>query len=144
MEQEKDIRWIQRFYNFKKALKKLNDACNESQSRELNDLEKQGFIKAFEFTFELSWLVIKDYFEYQGNPNIRGSRDAFKMALNYNIIENGKSWFKMIEARNITSHTYDEDIIDSIISTVNSSFIIEFNSFEGKMKTIENDDQQKI
>jgi nucleotidyltransferase substrate binding protein (TIGR01987 family) len=141
MKQENDIRWIQRFNNFKKALKKLNDACNESQTRELNDLEKQGFIKAFEFTFELSWLVIKDYFEYQGNPNIRGSRDAFKIALKYDIIENSKSWFKMIEARNITSHTYEEDIIDSIILTVKSSFITELNSLERKMKTIENENQ---
>jgi nucleotidyltransferase substrate binding protein (TIGR01987 family) len=139
MEQENDIRWIQRFSNFKNALKQLNEACIQSQSRELNDLEKQGLIKAFEFTFELSWLVIKDYFEYQGNPNIRGSRDAFKVALKYNVIENGGVWMKMIETRNITAHTYDEDIIEGIISIVVSVFIKELNSFEEKMILIAND-----
>lgn len=85
--ESKDIRWEQRFCNFIKALKKLEDAVNyihenfliddeEKFDDIVNDLIKQGLIQSFEFTHELAWNVIKDYAAYQGNPEIRGSSDA--------------------------------------------------------------------
>jgi len=46
----------------------------------LNELEKQGLIQAFEYTYELAWNTIKDYFENQGETGIHGSRDAFRLA----------------------------------------------------------------
>ena len=62
-----DIRWIQRFANFQSALAQLKDGVDTFNSRDLSLLEKQGLIQAFEFTHELAWNVLKDYFEYQGN-----------------------------------------------------------------------------
>ena len=58
------IRWIQRFHNFQLALAQLNDAVLLSKERELSLLEKQGLIQAFEYTHELAWKVMKDFFEY--------------------------------------------------------------------------------
>ena len=37
-----DIRWIQRFQNYKRVLQKLEDAVVLKEERELTDLEKQG------------------------------------------------------------------------------------------------------
>nr|VFJ56069.1 MAG: nucleotidyltransferase substrate binding protein, HI0074 family [Candidatus Kentron sp. DK] len=73
-----DIRWRQRFDNYRQALARLRDAVALRQQRPLSDLEQQGLIKAFEFTHELAWNVMKDYFEYQGNTRITGSRDAIR------------------------------------------------------------------
>ena len=56
------IRWIQRFHNFQIALAQLNDAVLLSKERELSLLEKQGLIQAFEYTHELAWKVMKDFF----------------------------------------------------------------------------------
>ena len=56
------IRWIQRFHNFQIALTQLNDAVLLSKERELSLLEKQGLIQAFEYTHELAWKVMKDFF----------------------------------------------------------------------------------
>jgi nucleotidyltransferase substrate binding protein (TIGR01987 family) len=75
---EKDIRWIQRFRNYSKALGQLSRFI---EKKELNELEKQGLIQAFEYTYELAWNTIKDYFENQGETGIHGSRDAFRLAL---------------------------------------------------------------
>ncbi|MCK5741779.1 MAG: nucleotidyltransferase substrate binding protein, partial [Chlorobi bacterium] len=61
---EKDIRWIQRFDNYKKAFSNLKNAVDLSQKRDLSDLEKQGLIQSFEFTYELAWKTLKDYLNY--------------------------------------------------------------------------------
>lgn len=76
-----DIRWQQRFANFKKALQQLQEAVELRGQRELSKLEKQGVIQAFEFTHELAWNVLKDYLQDQGNQNISGSKDATHRSL---------------------------------------------------------------
>ena len=48
--EDKDIRWQQRFSNFKKALQQLEKAVAFSRTKELSELEKQGVIQTFEFT----------------------------------------------------------------------------------------------
>lgn len=54
-----DIRWIQRFNNFSKALAQLEKFIEKG---ELNELEKQGLIQSFEYTYEIACNTIKDYF----------------------------------------------------------------------------------
>ena len=85
MTENKDIRWMQRFDNYRKALRLLGQAVeivsqrvNEDEAVE--DLLKEGLIQRFEYTHELAWKVMKDYAEYQGYTDIRGSRDAFRKA----------------------------------------------------------------
>ena len=139
MENE-DIRWLQRFSNYQKALAQLNDAVSLSQSRELSLLEKQGLIKAFEFTHELAWNMLKDYLTYQGNQEIRGSRDAFREAFKVGLIHNGEVWMETIKARNITTHTYDEIVVQRAFETIVHDYILLFQDllteFE-KIKTKE-------
>lgn len=83
-----DIRWKQRFSNFKKALSQLSKFI---EKRDLNELEEQGLIQAFEYTYELAWNVIKDYYEFQGTAAIQGSRDAFRLALNRGLLKDGRA-----------------------------------------------------
>ena len=47
------------------------------------------------------------FFIYQGNPDIMGSRDATREALQNGLIEAGEIWMDMIKSRNLTSHTYN-------------------------------------
>ena len=113
-----DIRWIQRFDNFKRALKQLEMAFGLLEQRELNDLEKQGFIQAFEYNFELAWNVIKDFYGYQGVSNIQGSRDAFRIAFERGLISEGDIWMDMIKKRQLTVHIYNEDVANMIFSAI--------------------------
>lgn len=130
---EKDIRWKQRFSSYKKALKQLEDAVELSRVRELTNLEKQGFIQAFEFTHELAWKTMKDFLEYKGNSEIYGSRDASRYAFSYGLVEDGSAWMEMINSRNMTSHVYDMRIADEIIELIEQRYFIEMNQFEEKM-----------
>jgi nucleotidyltransferase substrate binding protein (TIGR01987 family) len=88
------------------------------QQRGLSDLEKQGVIQAFEFTHELAWNVMKDYFSWQGNPNITGSRDAIREAFNKGLITEGDGWMEMIKSRNQTSHTYNKLVANEIVEKI--------------------------
>ncbi len=61
-----EIRWIQRFENYAKAFGNLNSAVDLANERTLSNLEEQGLIQAFEYTFELAWKTVKDYLEHAG------------------------------------------------------------------------------
>lgn len=111
-----DVRWKQRFQNFSKAMAQLQKFIDKGEN--LNELEEQGMIQAFEYTFELAWNLIKDYYEFQGASNIQGSRDAFRLAYNRGLISDGDTWMKMIESRTRTSHTYNEETADEIAQAV--------------------------
>ncbi len=96
-----DIRWIQRFSNYKKALGQLEAAVKISIERQLSDLEKQGIIQGFEYTHELAWNTLKYYLEYQGNNSIKGLRDAIREAFKVELISDGETWMDMIKSRNL-------------------------------------------
>ena len=129
----KDIRWIQRFNNFEKALNQLTKFIEKGK---LNEFERQGFIQAFEYTFELAWNTLKDYFEDQGEQNIFGSRDAFRLAFKRGLIEGGETWMKMITSRIATSHTYNEDVALQIANDTKNLYYGEFVKLYEKLKVI--------
>ncbi len=131
-----NIRWIQRFSHFDKALIQLEEAVVLQTERDLSNLEAQGLIQAFEFTHELAWNVMKDFFEYQGNTEIRGSRDATREAFQYGLIENGNVWMEMIRSRNQSSHTYNQDTAQDILEKVCEQYFSLFLAFREKMQTL--------
>lgn len=120
---EADIRWIQRYDNYKRAFSQLKSAVDLASERPLSDLEKQGLIQSFDFTHELSWKMLKDFLEERGNLGIYGSKDAVREAFNYGLIENGDVWMDMIRSRKLTSHTYNEKMAEEIINSVCGFFI---------------------
>jgi len=132
-----DIRWKQRFKNFTKALATLKNAVDLAAKRSLSDLEKQGVIQGFEFTFELAWNVMKDYLEEQGISDIIGSKNAVRHAFNKGLIDNGQVWMDIIEGRNISSHTYYEETAEKLLDKIINNFYESFLAFEKKMEILE-------
>jgi len=133
-----DIRWQQRLANYIKALEQLSNAVAIGRQRPLSDLEKQGLIQAFEFTHELAWNVMKDYFAYQGNPEINGSRDAAREAFQKGLIADGEGWMEMINSRNQTTHTYQQKIADEIAGHITERYFPLFQRFLEKMASLKN------
>jgi nucleotidyltransferase substrate binding protein (TIGR01987 family) len=133
---EKDIRWLQRFSNFKKAFKKLESAA---KMKSLNELEQEGLIQRFEYTYELAWNTIKDLLEYQGFSGITGSRDAFKQAIERGLIKHGDIWMQMIGSRQKTSHVYDEDEADEIAEIIIDNYIPQFKVL---IERLENEEEK--
>ncbi len=111
----KDIRWQQRFYNFKKGFSHLSIAIEQEQ---LNYLESLGLIHTFEYVYELAWKTLQDYLSYQGYVKAKGPRASIQQAFKDGLIEDGMLWMEMLKKRELTGHTYiestNEDLIESI------------------------------
>lgn len=157
----KDIRWHQRFSNFRKALRTLNENIQyikeqqeidwELEEEDFGDLLlgtanilKQGLIQSFEFTFELAWNVMKDYAEFQGNNEIKGSRDAIRYAAQVALVDEGHTWMEMIKSRTASSHTYDEDSANEIVKDILLLYQKEFVKFENKMEGLRSGEQGNL
>ncbi len=131
---EQDIRWQQRYANYKKALRQLQSAVELSKHRELSQLEKQGMIQAFEFTHELAWNVLKDYLQDQGTQDINGSKDATREAFKVELIADGESWMAMIQSRNASTHTYNEHTAEELVEAIVERYYPLFEALEMEMQ----------
>lgn len=130
---QNDIRWKQRFYNYQKAIVQLTKFIEKG---ELNELEEQGIIKAFEYTYELAWNVIKDYYEEQGEVSIQGSRDALRLAFQRGLITDGDNWMKMIKSRIASVHTYNLEVAQQINQDIHDIYFQLFIELKEKMESL--------
>ena len=130
---EQDIRWEQRFKNYKKAFTQLRKFIDKG---ELSELEMQGLVKAFEYTYELAWTTMKDFLEYRGQVDIYGSRDAIRMAFQLGLVDDGHLWMDMLKSRNKTSHTYNEETAQEICRAVTEEYFPAFYQLIKKLDSI--------
>jgi nucleotidyltransferase substrate binding protein (TIGR01987 family) len=141
MEQQTDIRWKQRFSNYRKALAKLDTAINIAVDRdqdptgEVDELLQEGLIQRFEYTHELAWNLMKDYLAYQGYTDIRGPRDAIRRALEEGLVDDAR-WMETISDRNLTSHNYDKSVADDIYRRIVEVYHPLFIRLEQKMQSL--------
>jgi nucleotidyltransferase substrate binding protein (TIGR01987 family) len=121
-----DIRYLQRFENYKKALTLLVEACKEPPK---SLLEQDGIIQRFEYTFELAWKTLQDLFIYRGYDGIMWPRLVIEQAFADEIIEDGTLWFAMLKSRNATTHTYDEEVVADILDSIFKRYLAELVRF---------------
>jgi nucleotidyltransferase substrate binding protein (TIGR01987 family) len=133
MKNREDIRWVQRFSNYNKALAQLKRFFAK---KELNELEEQGLIKAFEYTYELAWNTIKDFYEDQGETGIQGSKDAVRLAFKRGLIGEGESWMEMIENRKLTVHTYNEATATEVVNLIKKKYFDLFINLQDSLDEI--------
>jgi nucleotidyltransferase substrate binding protein (TIGR01987 family) len=110
--------------NYQRALDALKTGA--AQIKNLNDLEKDGLIQRFEFTFELAWKLLKDYLISDGMIEPGGPRSTIKAAAQIGLID-PFSWEEMLEARNTLSHQYDEAKSRDVVYQIANVFINYFD-----------------
>lgn len=123
MTDNQDTRWQQRFINLKKAFAQLERFIAEEN---LNEMEEQGLIKAFEYSFELSWKTLQDLLKEKGYVDIIGPRPIIEQSFQDGYITDGKGWMQMLKSRNLTSHTYDENTAEEIIEEIRNRYFYLF------------------
>lgn len=101
----------------KKAYRKLSTGIKLTK----DELDRDGVIQRFEFTFELLWKALKIYLENQGII-VKTPRDSFAEAFRINIISDEKIFLDMLEDRNNTSHIYDEETAKKIFNRIRENY----------------------
>jgi nucleotidyltransferase substrate binding protein (TIGR01987 family) len=143
MENTQDIRWKQRFQNYEKALNRLKEAIEKSETfndnEQKNDLDffdiiKSGVIKSFEYTYELAWNVMKDYAASQGFLEPKSPKAAIREAFRIGLIQKYEIWSDVLQSRNKTSHTYDDEIANEVFFDIKDKYFSEFQIFYNVMK----------
>ena len=129
-----DIRWIQRFNNFNKALNSLTKAIAEYNEDDTDEVVKVGMIKFFEMTHELAWNTMKDYYENQGETGIQGSKDAIKLSFSRGLITEAQKWFDMVDSRKLSVHTYDEDTANEVARDISETYINLFYQLQTRLQ----------
>ena len=123
-----EIRWQYRFSNFSRAYSLLREAL-EDGVEPLNQLELEGVIQRFEFTFELSWNLLKDRLEYDGLVIATITpRNVIREAYSAKLIDDCETWIDMLTDRNLMSHTYDFERFKAVVENIHSRYLTVLNS----------------
>ena len=129
-----DIRWHQRFANFKKALLKLEEVVNDRNPESLSELEKEGLIQRFEYTYELAWKTLQDLLRENGYFDLAGPSPVLEQAYQDGYIADGEAWKKMKKSRELTAHTYNSDTAEEIATNINSVYYGLLKALETKLE----------
>ena len=120
---EQDIRWMQRYDNYHRACKRILEVTESGiDPGKLSELEMEGLIQRFEYTFELGWKVLQDLLKYKGYEFMQGPNGTLKKAFEDGLIENHDGWRRMAMARVTTSHTYNEGEAEEVARQIYESF----------------------
>jgi len=130
-----DIRWQQRFQNFDRALGLLRSALAGKQIEDYNELETEGLVQRFEYTFELAWKTVKDYLEYSGVVLTQITPAAvIKEAFAAKLISDGELWMEMLKRRNVMSHTYDFQQFQAAVAAIHARYLTAFEQLHGLLR----------
>jgi nucleotidyltransferase substrate binding protein (TIGR01987 family) len=131
---EPDVRWIQRYKHFAQAFIQLDRAIDLSKQRPLTELENLGIVKIFNNAYELAWNTIRNYYEAQGEVEIYGSRNAFRLAFKKGLIENDKIWEEMLKNKIFVAQAYNEAVIEEISTAILDRYYSEFVALRRALK----------
>jgi nucleotidyltransferase substrate binding protein (TIGR01987 family) len=130
MKQNKGERLSHTLKNFERSLKSMEKALATPVTEE-RDLA--GIIQNFEFVYELSWKVLKQRLEGEGF-SIGSPKQAFKKAFQSGLIKNEKTWLDILDDRNLTVHTYDEELARRMYEDIRSRYLKEFQDLLRTLK----------
>lgn len=115
-----------RYENFKKAFSLYESAVKPN----LSDLEQEGMIQRFEYTFELAWKCMQDLLTERGLAEIRGPRPVIEQCFKDSVITDGVLWLEMLSSRNETVHLYDKATFKRISELVRGKYFEILKSFK--------------
>lgn len=122
-----------RFNQYKNVVEKLEEVIetyNDNNSRIIVD----AMIQRFEFCVELSWKLLKDYLSSENVGDFNSPRSVMKESYKMGLITEGELWLDMLEDRNLTSHTYDEIVANTIRDNILNTHYTLLKKLKEKME----------
>ena len=84
----------------------------------LSEIERDALIQRFEFSFELIWKCAKEYLYVQDGIDAASPKKVIRACREIGLLDEAETEqaLKMVDDRNLTTHTYDETFVESLIS----------------------------
>lgn len=117
------------------ALTRLKKAIDLYEQQD-NPVLLDGTIQRFEFCVELGWKMLKEYLEYEKIGEFNSPRSVIKECFQIGLIENAEQWLDMLDDRNLTSHTYDEEIAKEIYRNIITKYYNILTNTRNKIKSV--------
>lgn len=131
---EQDVRWLQRYDSFHRANERILEVTESDKTPEiLSELEMEGLIQRFEYTFELGWKVLQDLLKYKGYEFVQGPNGTLQKAFEDGLIGNHDGWRRMAKARITTLHTYNEGDAIEIVRKIYGEYAGLLKQLDGKL-----------
>lgn len=111
-----------KYMNLKKAYDRLKEVSDLYDGK--NEIIRDSLIQRFEFTYELTHKMLKEFMNYSG-VTLENSfpRTIFKKAYVNNIISDELVWINLLEDRNSTSHIYNEKLVNEIAERIANKYV---------------------
>lgn len=117
------IKLANKFDNFSKAVKRLNEANIAYKKNSADDIYQDALIKRFEFTFELAWKTLREFMTEQGYQlEILSPKGVFAFAFQEGILSDETLWLDMLESRNLTTHDYGHELSQMIADKISNRY----------------------
>ncbi len=117
-----DLRWKQRFQNFTNAYNTFFRTLQRHETEPEDEIIQMALVQTFEFTYELTWNVMKDYLENEGYDEVKNPKQTIRTAFQAELITDAEKWMEMIQKRNLASHTYDQTILNETVQYIKDEF----------------------
>ncbi|MCD8148977.1 MAG: nucleotidyltransferase substrate binding protein [Clostridiales bacterium] len=117
---------MRKYENFCKSLANLQEGLTLQEPYSI--VEQTGIVGLFEICFEQSWKMMKEILERHGRSEnkIGSPRAIIKIAYQCDLISDEALWLKLLEARNILSHTYSDEQALTVIRALKCDYIRAF------------------
>lgn len=116
---------------FERALKRLKEVLAMPKT----DISRDSAIQRFEFTLDLGWKTMKTFLEEKKGVACSSPKDCFREAYKHGLILYEDSWLVLVDMRNETVHTYNEETAEKIYAHLSHSIKL----FEELYKVISRD-----
>ena len=113
---------------FRQAVGSLNEVMLEDKT----DIVRDSAIKRYEICYELAWKSVQELLKSEGLEICKSPRRCFKEAFQQGWIEDEEGFADMVENRNLTTHTYDKELADTVYQKIND-YLVLFESLLEKM-----------
>jgi nucleotidyltransferase substrate binding protein (TIGR01987 family) len=118
-----------KFEQLENASARLVEALKRWDSEPGDLVVQDSAIQRFEFTTELFWKFLKELLDFQGHAVTASPRDVIRVAKSAGVLPSDDRWIKLIEDRNLTSHTYNDEQASEIFNRIKEEYAEMFREF---------------
>lgn len=124
---------MMRFAIFCKTLKNLEEITRRHPPYDV--VVTAGLCSLFTQCFEQSWRAMKEYLIQEGwaEADTGSPRQILKISYQAGLIQEESGWLRALEERNLSAHTYNQEVADTLIADTRSLFLPLFRALKKEL-----------